>query len=488
MREGNFCVEDSCNNDARTTTAAVPPPRQRRRLALKARRAAARRQGGSVKQENEQSSECEGNVRQDSCNNQAQNNNNGIPRSRTAVRAPGSGGGGSGLRQAGERAVLRVREATATSSDSCNNAARPTTTAAPSRSTRRSPSAARPAAAVQRIGHAGERAVFRMREGNGSVADSCNNQAGNDSGARRRTAVRPSAGRPGGGSSGSVTRPRAGLRVRGERLDQLLRATTHAQHNHGSPTARTHAQHTERRANGRWTGTAQLGVGQRRTERSVVASTRRPATGARRLLQRTRSYATTTDGRPPRAASATKEFTAGHGAPSSDSLPDPTGMWRGRSERGAPVRFSVDDPQVLGQRAEDLVAVLGHHHQVLDPHAAAARQVDARLDGDDVARLERRLARCEPRAAAPRGPPARRRGPSPWPKCSPWPAASMMSRATASISRPPRPGPHRVERRRPGRAARARRPPRASSATLARRPGARAVRAVAVQRARPSRA
>ena len=89
--------------------------------------------------------------------------------------------------------------------------------------------------------------------------------------------------------------------------------------------------------------------------------------------------------------------------------------------------------------AEHVAAVLGDDDEVLDPHAAAAGQVDARLDGHDVAR---RPARSSPVRAS--------RGaswtssptpcPSPWPKCSPWPAASMMSRATASTSRPVGPG------------------------------------------------
>ena len=36
--------------------------------------------------------------------------------------------------------------------------------------------------------------------------------------------------------------------------------------------------------------------------------------------------------------------------------------------------------------------------------------------------------------------------PRPWPKCSPWPAAAMTSRATASTSRPVGPGPHGGQR------------------------------------------
>src|SRR5438132_9672846 len=48
-----------------------------------------------------------------------------------------------------------------------------------------------------------------------------------------------------------------------------------------------------------------------------------------------------------------------------------------------------NDDEVLGVVREHLAAVLGHHDEVLDPHAEAAREVDPRLDGDDVARHER---------------------------------------------------------------------------------------------------
>ena len=55
------------------------------------------------------------------------------------------------------------------------------------------------------------------------------------------------------------------------------------------------------------------------------------------------------------------------------------------------------------------MAVLGDDHEVLDPDPELARDVDARLDRDHVARLEHVLgASC--RVAAPRGPRARPRG------------------------------------------------------------------------------
>ena len=41
---------------------------------------------------------------------------------------------------------------------------------------------------------------------------------------------------------------------------------------------------------------------------------------------------------------------------------------------------------------EDIAAVLGDDHEILDPHAADARQVDARLDRDDVARRRARVS------------------------------------------------------------------------------------------------
>ena len=54
-------------------------------------------------------------------------------------------------------------------------------------------------------------------------------------------------------------------------------------------------------------------------------------------------------------------------------------------------------------------AVLGDEHEILEAHAAVARAVEARLDRDDVARLERRLSTPGPCPAA-RAPRARRRG------------------------------------------------------------------------------
>ena len=49
------------------------------------------------------------------------------------------------------------------------------------------------------------------------------------------------------------------------------------------------------------------------------------------------------------------------------------------------LRRTISRRADLGQRGEDLAAVLGDHHQVLDPDPELARQVDAGLDGDDVA-------------------------------------------------------------------------------------------------------
>ena len=88
---------------------------------------------------------------------------------------------------------------------------------------------------------------------------------------------------------------------------------------------------------------------------------------------------------------------------------------------------------------EDVAAALGDDDEILDPHAADARQVDARLDGDDVARRPAGVSavRASRGASWVTSPTP---CPRPWPKCSPWPAASMMSRATASISRPSGPG------------------------------------------------
>ena len=48
----------------------------------------------------------------------------------------------------------------------------------------------------------------------------------------------------------------------------------------------------------------------------------------------------------------------------------------------------LDDEELLADLRQPLVAALGDDDEILDPDAAAARQVDARLDGDDVAHLE----------------------------------------------------------------------------------------------------
>src|SRR5437016_10962802 len=45
-----------------------------------------------------------------------------------------------------------------------------------------------------------------------------------------------------------------------------------------------------------------------------------------------------------------------------------------------------DDGQLLGQAGEHLVPAVRERHQILDAHAQLLRQVDARLDRDDVAR------------------------------------------------------------------------------------------------------
>src|ERR687888_2522972 len=49
----------------------------------------------------------------------------------------------------------------------------------------------------------------------------------------------------------------------------------------------------------------------------------------------------------------------------------------------------VDGHQVLGEAGEDLRTVLRDDHEVLDPDAALAREVDPRLHGDDVSGGER---------------------------------------------------------------------------------------------------
>src|ERR671937_1938446 len=56
------------------------------------------------------------------------------------------------------------------------------------------------------------------------------------------------------------------------------------------------------------------------------------------------------------------------------------------SATGARTLANLDE--VLADAREVLNAVLGDEHVVLDANAAAAGKVDARLDGDDVARDE----------------------------------------------------------------------------------------------------
>ena len=66
--------------------------------------------------------------------------------------------------------------------------------------------------------------------------------------------------------------------------------------------------------------------------------------------------------------------------------------------------------------------------ELLDAHAELAREVDAGLDRDDVARQQRIVPGVRDR----RGPSwisMPTPWPSPWPKCSPWPACSMTARA-----------------------------------------------------------
>ena len=82
-----------------------------------------------------------------------------------------------------------------------------------------------------------------------------------------------------------------------------------------------------------------------------------------------------------------------------------------------------------------LDAVLADDRHVLDAHAAEARQVDARLDRDAVAR-PRACPSTRSRAAAPRAPRGRRRGRARGRSCSPKPAAVIGSRAIASASMP----------------------------------------------------
>ena len=56
------------------------------------------------------------------------------------------------------------------------------------------------------------------------------------------------------------------------------------------------------------------------------------------------------------------------------------------------VERSGDDLQLLRQRRDDLGAVVGDDHEVLDPHAHGARDVDPGLDRDDHAGGQRGLA------------------------------------------------------------------------------------------------
>src|SRR5206468_8041347 len=54
-----------------------------------------------------------------------------------------------------------------------------------------------------------------------------------------------------------------------------------------------------------------------------------------------------------------------------------------------------DGYELLRVLRQHLAAVLGDGHEILDPHAEAAREIDPRLDGDDVAGDER-VARLRP--------------------------------------------------------------------------------------------
>ena len=74
----------------------------------------------------------------------------------------------------------------------------------------------------------------------------------------------------------------------------------------------------------------------------------------------------------------------------------------------ASVARELDVEQRLRERGEQLDAVVANDGEVLDPHAAEAREVDAGLDRDTLPDLER-VRRLRARAAAPRG----RRAPTP---------------------------------------------------------------------------
>src|SRR5690349_22120033 len=54
-------------------------------------------------------------------------------------------------------------------------------------------------------------------------------------------------------------------------------------------------------------------------------------------------------------------------------------------------RGSGDEPDLLGGVVEAPAAILGHRHDVLDPHAEAVGEVDPRLDREAHPRLERLL-------------------------------------------------------------------------------------------------
>src|SRR4051812_33339849 len=85
-------------------------------------------------------------------------------------------------------------------------------------------------------------------------------------------------------------------------------------------------------------------------------------------------------------------------------MPDPyPAAWRvtpaAATWRGPRAPPSGDDAQVLGQRGDDLRAVIRDDDEVLDAYADRARDVDARLDGHHVARGKRVLALLrQPRA------------------------------------------------------------------------------------------
>src|SRR5438105_2567228 len=63
-------------------------------------------------------------------------------------------------------------------------------------------------------------------------------------------------------------------------------------------------------------------------------------------------------------------------------------MTDGGEFRGG-LQASFEDAQLLRQPAQDVVALVGHDHQVLDPYPEATREVDARLDRDHVAGEQR---------------------------------------------------------------------------------------------------